>query len=132
MQIIQFPRLLHTIITESVEAHNTDLGFIERTAVIGNTVHQCIKLLFCTVPVERFGEFNQNCVTAALENIIKYSVVLPFCVLRDVKRQFLYAFGQLFFSANSSSCDRISLAVSAEAVTNLFTFRYKNLCQKST
>ncbi len=66
MQIIQLPRLLHTIITEPVEAHNTDLRFIERITVIGNTVHQRIKLLFCAVPVERFRELDQNCVTTAL------------------------------------------------------------------
>ena len=96
MQIIKLPRLIHTIITESVEAHNTVLCFIERTAVIGNTVQQHIKLLLCAVPVERFGEFHRNCVTATLENIIKYSVILPFCVLRDVKRQFLYAIGEMF------------------------------------
>ncbi len=96
MQIIKLPRLLHTVIAEPVEAHNTDFRFIERIAVIGNTVQQRIKLLFRAVPVKRFRKFNQNCVTAALKNKIKYSVILPFCVLRDVKRQFLYAFGQLF------------------------------------
>lgn len=95
MQIIQFSRLLHTVVAESVKTHNTDFRFIERTAVIGNTVQQRINLLFCTVPVKRFRKLDQNLVTSAFENIIKYSVILPFCVLRDVKRQFLYAFGQL-------------------------------------
>ena len=85
--------MLHTVITEPVEAHNTDLRFIERITVIGNTVHQCIKLLFCAVPVKRFGEFYQNCVTAILKSEIKNINVLPFCVLRDVKRQFLYLNG---------------------------------------
>ena len=95
MQVIKLPRLLHTVITEPVEAHNTDLRFIERTTIVHNAVKQLIKLLFCAVPVKRFRKFDQNRVTAALENIIKYSVILPFCVLRDVKRQFLYAFGEL-------------------------------------
>jgi len=96
MQIIQLLRLFHAVITEPVEAHNTDLRFIECAAVVSNTVQQCIKRLFRAVPVERFREFDQNSVTAALENIIKYCVILPFCVLLDVKRQFLYAFGELF------------------------------------
>ncbi len=52
MQIIKLPCLLHTIIAEPVEAHNTDLRFIERITVIGNTVHQCVKLLLRAVPVE--------------------------------------------------------------------------------
>jgi len=95
MQIIQLPRLFHAVITEPVKAHNTDLRFIERTAVIGNMFQQLIKLLFCAVPVKRVGEFDQNCVTAALKNKIKYSVILPFCVLRDVKRQFLCTFGEV-------------------------------------
>ncbi len=52
MQIIQLTRLLHTVITEPVEAHNTDLRFIERTTIVHNAVKQLIKLLFCAVPVK--------------------------------------------------------------------------------
>jgi len=65
MQIIPFSRLLHTVITEPVKAHNTYLRFIEYTAVVSNTIQQHIKLLFCAVSVKRFWEFDQNCVTAA-------------------------------------------------------------------
>ena len=95
MQIIKLPRLSHTVVAEPVKAHNIDLRFVERIAVVGNMIQQRIKLLFCAMPVKRFGKFHQNRVTSAFENIIKYSVILPFCVLRDVKRQFLYAFGEL-------------------------------------
>lgn len=80
MQIIKLPRLFHTIITEAVKSHNTDLCFIERTAVVSSTIQQHIKLLFGAVSVKSFGEFDQNCVTAILENIIKSIVILPFCV----------------------------------------------------
>lgn len=81
MQIIQLPRLLHTIITEPVKAHNAYLGFIERIAIVGNVIEQHIKLLPGTMPVKRFGKFNHNCVTAALKNKIKNSVILLFSSL---------------------------------------------------
>jgi len=90
MQITKFPRLLHTIITEPVKVDNTDFRFIECIAVVGNTTQQLIKLLFRAVPVERFGEFDPNRVVSILKSKIKNIIILPFCVLRDVKRQFLY------------------------------------------
>lgn len=52
MQIIQLPRLLHTVITEPVEADDAYLRFIERTAVVSNMIHQRIKLLLRLVPVK--------------------------------------------------------------------------------